>query len=99
MRLSIFPDWFSSRDDASEILAKIWGSDGAFSPNIFRDPWVAFFEGPEISPRLMGFRDQHDLFNYYLQFNPQRKNLKWVFNTQESKYFDFKFQPFLEPLD
>lgn len=100
MRLNIFPEWFSSRDDATEILGKIWGnSTSFFSPNIFRDPWVAFFEGPDTAPRLKGFQDQQDLFDYYLQFNPQRKNLKWVYNTLECKYFDFKFQPFLESIE
>ena len=99
MRLNIFPEWFSSRDDAVEILGKIWGNSGGFSPNIFRDLWVAFFEGPEIGPRLMGFQEQQDLFDYYLEFNPRRKNLKWLFNTELGKYFDFKFQPFLESIE
>jgi len=99
MRLNIFPEWFSSRDDATEILGKIWNHQWGYSPNIFRDLWVAFFEGPDTEPRLMGFRDQQDLFDYYLEFNPARKNLKWLYNTQECKYFDFKFQPFLESID
>ena len=96
MKLNIFPEWFSARNDAVEILAKIWENNGGFSPNIFRDTWVAFFEGPNMKPRLMGFIDQQDLFDYYLQFNPAHRNLKWLYNTQEDKYFEFKFQPYLE---
>jgi len=99
MRLNIFPEWFSSRNDASDILGKIWNSQSGFSPNIFRDTWVAFFEGPDVKPRLVGFLNQTDFFEYYLQYMPFRKNLKWIYNTQEEKYFEFKFQPYLESLE
>lgn len=99
MRLNIFPEWFSSREDAVEILGKIWNQDWSFSPNIFRDPWVAFFDGRDVKARLKGFQNQQELFNYYFQFNPARKNLKWVYNTEEEKYFVLKFEAFLESID
>ena len=99
MRLTVFPLWFASRTDAVNILVAIYSVQGGFSPNIFRDKWVAYFNGPDIKPKLMGFLSEQDFFSFYEEFNPHRRNLQWIYNTQDEKYFSVKATPYLESND
>jgi len=95
MKLTIFPGWFAQRDDATNILSRIDG----FSPNIFKDEWVAFFDGPETKPQLRGFFDEVSFLAFYETFMPKRGNLIWLYNTRFNRYFEITFQPTLRQID